>query len=197
MLSLTTVVFVVAAPDEGWSRVVTAAIAAGLLAHVVHTSRALPARRLVAAAAALGLAGVAATSADPSVTRLVTAVLVTAPPALTAHGVVALVRDHGVTVQAVAGALAVYLMAGLWFAFVHGSMAAVTDAPLFGSAGDGTASELVYFSFAALTTTGFGDLAAATAAGRALVVLETVCGQLYLVTVVAVLVGRVQRRRPD
>ena len=52
----------------------------------------------------------------------------------------------------------------------------------------------VYFSFTALTTTGFGDLAAATEAGRALVVVEMLIGQLYLVTVIGLLVGSFGRR---
>jgi len=45
-----------------------------------------------------------------------------------------------------------------------------------------------------LTTTGFGDLTARTAPGRALAVLEMLIGQLYLVTVIATLVGNLSRR---
>ena len=46
-----------------------------------------------------------------------------------------------------------------------------------------------------ISTTGFGDLAPATGIGRALTVLEIVLGQLYLVTVVAVLVSTAADRR--
>jgi Ion channel len=47
----------------------------------------------------------------------------------------------------------------------------------------------VYFSFTVLTTTGFGDFTAATHLGRALAVIEMLVGQIYLVTVIGVLVG--------
>jgi uncharacterized membrane protein len=40
-----------------------------------------------------------------------------------------------------------------------------------------------------LTTTGFGDFSAATAVGHALAVLEELTGQLYLVTVIGLLIG--------
>jgi hypothetical protein len=57
-------------------------------------------------------------------------------------------------------------------------------------------SQRVYFSYTALTTTGFGDLTARTPPGRALAVLEMLIGQLYLVTVIAMLVGNLSRRDP-
>ena len=52
----------------------------------------------------------------------------------------------------------------------------------------------MYISFTVLTTTGFGDLTARTAPGRAITVLEMLIGELYLVTVIATLVGNLRRR---
>ena len=52
----------------------------------------------------------------------------------------------------------------------------------------------MYFSFTVLTTTGFGDLTAQNPLGRALAVLEMLVGQIYLVTVIGVLVGNFRRR---
>jgi hypothetical protein len=52
----------------------------------------------------------------------------------------------------------------------------------------------VYYSFTVLTTTGFGDLTAASAAGEALSVVEMLAGQIYLVTVIGVLVGSFRPR---
>ncbi len=46
-----------------------------------------------------------------------------------------------------------------------------------------------------LTTTGFGDLSAATHLGRALAVVEMLVGQIYLVTVIGVLVGNFAGRQ--
>ena len=48
----------------------------------------------------------------------------------------------------------------------------------------------MYYSFTVLTTTGFGDLTAAHGVGRALAVLEMLMGQIYLVTVISILIGR-------
>jgi hypothetical protein len=97
-------------------------------------------------------------------------------------------------VQAVAGALAIYLCIGLTFAWIIGLVARLDSAPYFNSGTDGTESDKVYFSFTVLTTTGFGDLTAASALGHALAVLEMLLGQLYLVTVIGVLIGSYRRR---
>jgi hypothetical protein len=45
-----------------------------------------------------------------------------------------------------------------------------------------------------MTTVGYGDLTAASAPGRTLSVAEAMLGQLYLVTVVAVLVSNLKPR---
>jgi hypothetical protein len=52
----------------------------------------------------------------------------------------------------------------------------------------------VYFSFTSMTTTGYGDLTPATPAGRAISVLEMLIGQIYLVTIISLLVGNLRRR---
>ena len=57
------------------------------------------------------------------------------------------------------------------------------------SSTDGTQGDRVYFSFTVLTTTGFGDFSAATPAGHAVAVIEMLTGQLYLVTVIGLLIG--------
>ena len=81
------------------------------------------------------------------------------------------------------------------FAFVIGALATGEPAPLLRPGTDATQNARVYFSFTALTTTGFGDYTAATRAGRALAVLEMLVGQLYLVTVIATLVGNLRHQR--
>ena len=60
----------------------------------------------------------------------------------------------------------------------------------------GTPNDFLYFSLATLTTTGYGDLSAATELGRAMAVTEALIGQMYLVTVLAVIVSNVRRRQP-
>ena len=65
----------------------------------------------------------------------------------------------------------------------------------FTVAGEQEAVDFLYFSLVTLTTTGYGDLAARTDLGRMLAVTEALTGQVYLVTVVAVLVGNIGRVR--
>ena len=74
-------------------------------------------------------------------------------------------------------------------------MATGVSGPYFASGTDATQSARVYFSFTTLTTTGFGDYTAAKRGGRALAVLEMLIGQLYLVTVITLLVGNLRRHR--
>jgi hypothetical protein len=118
---------------------------------------------------------------------------VAAIPVALAGGLIRLIRGRGVNAQAVAGALAIYLMLGLVFAAVIGFVAHTGSTTYFTQGGDGTPGDRVYFSFTVLTTTGFGDFTAATGLGHALAVLEMLAGQLYLVTVIGILVGHMAR----
>src|SRR5690606_30794128 len=97
------------------------------------------------------------------------------------RGMVGLMRQGGVTVQNVAGGLAIYLLIGLLFASIIGFTAAVSTEPYFADGRSTEMSERVYFSFTTMTTTGFGDPVAATRPGKALAVLEMLIGQIYLV----------------
>ena len=61
---------------------------------------------------------------------------------------------------------------------------------------DGTRSIRLYFSYVTLATVGYGDYTMAGNLGRALfAVLEALMGQLYLVTVLALLVSRMRPKR--
>ena len=104
-------------------------------------------------------------------------------------------RERGVTVQAVAGGLAIYLSIGLVFAWIIGFITHVDSTPCFAQHTNGTEGDRVYFSFTTLTTTGFGDFSAAAPAGHALAVIEELTGQLYLVTVIGLLIGSFVERR--
>jgi hypothetical protein len=107
-----------------------------------------------------------------------------------------LVQQPVINFTTVAGALCVYLLAGLFFALLYGSMGQL-HGNFFAQAHAGSAVDFVYFSFVTLTTTGYGDLTAAYDAGRMMAILEALFGQLYLVSIVALLVANMGRaRRP-
>jgi hypothetical protein len=89
----------------------------------------------------------------------------------------------------VLGAIAAYLMAGMAFAFAYRALGALQSGPLFGSQGEGSFSQDLFFSFTTLTTTGYGNLVPATNPGQTLAVSEMLIGQLFLVTAVAKVVS--------
>jgi len=55
--------------------------------------------------------------------------------------------------------------------------------------------DYLYFAFTTLTTTGYGDLSPASDVARAAAILEALLGQLYLVTVLALVIGNLRPRR--
>ena len=194
LLTLTLLVFVIVASDADWSRAVTCTLQWLALLAIVATSRARSGVRRPIAVAIVGLmtftvVGEAAGALSDPVLFAISGALSAAIPLALIGGLIRLVRSHGVTPQAVAGALTLYLLLGLVFAWVIGFIAKVGDAQYFVQQANASTSQIVYFSFTTLTTTGFGDLSVATHLGRALAVVEMLLGQLYLVTVIGVLVG--------
>jgi hypothetical protein len=134
--------------------------------------------------AAIWLGGEQGTTAGLGMTTL----LVVAVPA----AILSALRDaRTVSVQAVFGAVAVYLVVGLAFALLMNLDARLTGGRYFAQVRSATLSEYVYFSYVTLATLGYGDLTPATAVGRLLAVLETIAGSLYLVTAVSLVVSRI------
>ena len=68
--------------------------------------------------------------------------------------------------------------------------------PFFAGDQSTTVAHCLYFSFASLTTVGYGDLTARTNLGHTLSVSEALLGQIYLVTVVSLIVANLGRSRP-
>jgi hypothetical protein len=203
LLVLGLVVFLIAAPDEDWSRAVGILASGVTLLIAISTARADRATRrrgeaIVAVVTVVVVIGDLAGFVPHSVSSAVGAVLTGAVPPVMARGVVRLLREQGVTRQAVAGALVIYLSIGLVGAWVISMVSQLSDTPYFVEHQSSTLSERVYFSFTTLTTTGFGDYTAATQVGKAIAVVEMLLGQLYLVTVIGLLIGNFTgRRRSD
>jgi hypothetical protein len=200
LLTFAVAVFALIAQDSGAVRTIELFAAGATLLVAVLTSRAPAATRRLAGAGVgvvvlIGGITAAFVGPHPALTFAATTVLLGLTAGVILAGLVRLVIERGVVLQAVFGALAVYMLVGLAFAFLIGTLAAAESASYFASGTDATQNARVYFSFTALTTTGFGDYTAATRAGRALVVLEMLVGQLYLVTVIATLVGNLRHQR--
>jgi hypothetical protein len=200
LLAFILVVFAIVAPDADWARAVAMTLEGAALLVAVATSRARSevrrARALAVCAGALLLVIVIALGLLPVESSYLLLALVAALiPLALIGGLVRLIRDRGVILPAVAGAIAIYLLLGLLFASVIGFVSHVDDTPYFSQGTDVSGGDRVYFSFTVLTTTGFGDFTAATSVGHALAVVEMLLGQLYLVTVIGILVGNLARQR--
>jgi hypothetical protein len=100
-----------------------------------------------------------------------------------------------VTLQTIFGALSAYLLIGFLFAALFSAVAYLNRAPLFAGGQPANYSTIQYFSFATMTTVGYGDFVAAGEPTRSLAVLEALTGQIFLVTLVARLVSSFGQQR--
>ena len=103
--------------------------------------------------------------------------------------------EEGVDLEVVLGALCAYLYIGAYFAFLYDVMAHLSKSPFFAQPGADGRLNYLYFSFITLTTTGYGDISPAFGPGRMIAVTEAVIGQLYLVSVVAIVVSAFGTRK--
>lgn len=114
LLTLGVVVFVIAAPSANWSRATALAIDGVALVFAIATTRDREAIRRRNAAITcmtmIALVLLAATGAAPRDLIAIADVLITAAiPVVIVGGLLRLMRERGVTLQAVAGALTIYL----------------------------------------------------------------------------------------
>ena len=103
--------------------------------------------------------------------------------------------EEGVDLEVVLGALCAYLYIGAYFSFLYDVMARISKSPFFAQPGADSKLNYLYFSFITLTTTGYGDISPAFGPGRMIAVTEAVIGQLYLVSVVAIVVSAFGKRK--
>jgi hypothetical protein len=107
------------------------------------------------------------------------------------------IRRGVIDTRTILAALCVYVLVGMLWAFIYTAGGNLGSSGFFVQPGNKTSADYLYFSFITQLTVGYGDLTAAHNFGRALAVLEALFGQIYLVTVVAVLVSRlVPRSQP-
>jgi len=108
-------------------------------------------------------------------------------------------RSHTVTAELLLGAVNVYLMIGVGFAFIYGlielfqpgsftgleELASTPDRMLY----------FLYFSFITMSTLGYGDISPLTPHGMTATYIEAIFGQMYLAILVARLVSMYMGKR--
>lgn len=179
--------------------VVSTLLAAGVLLAVAI---ARPRRWIMTAAVVASAAGIAVGLlraftglVGDGEARLMNALLVAFGPPAVALGVIRELRaTRAVRLQAVMGVLALYMLLGMLFAFVFGAIDRLGAEPFFNGGTPATVANCMYFSFITLATVGYGDVTARTDVGHTLAVFEALIGQIYLVTVVSLIVSNLGRR---
>lgn len=184
---------------ERWTRLVLAPGVGAMLLLALYASRARP--RLMRAA----VIGVAAATVlvlfeavfDTDLFRgstfAIYGLLLLISPAVIINRIL---RHPEVRVSTILGAVCAYLLIGMVFGLVYAMIDGIDTRPFFeGRVVD--QFDYLYFSYASLTTVGFGDFVSRGDLGRGLSVLEAAIGQIFLVTLVARLVSLFGQRRDD
>jgi hypothetical protein len=193
-LAAISIVFQMAAEGAGLIRWITILLQAATLVAAVraaHPERA--AVRLASAVAAFATAAALVTlivtgEIPEAPTAIVSGLLVAVAPAVLVGGLVREVRTKGVTIHTLSGGLAIYLLVGMFFAFVYGTVEAIDNGTLFAQVHDASPADRMYFSFVTMCTVGYGDLTLIGNTPRSFAVVEMLFGQIYLVTIVALIV---------
>jgi drug/metabolite transporter (DMT)-like permease len=178
--------------DRRWGAIGSTLLSAAALIVAIsdpQTGDTITRRQAITILVALGLSSVLLFSSADELVGLTyllpVALLVTATLPVTLNRVL---HHRKVTFETILGAVCIFVLVGLLFAFLYLAVHDLRDAPFFVQEGPHEQSEYVYFSFVALTTLGFGDLTPTVGLAQALTVVEAIVGQIFLVTLVARLV---------
>jgi hypothetical protein len=187
------------APPGAVQQVAVAALAGACVVLAIRAAELAPwllrlALVLAAAAVAVSVFRATAGGIGDGAARLGNAALLAIGPPAVAIGVVRDLRSTGrVEVRAIMGVLALYLLLGMAFAFTYGAIDVLGSRGVFAGGTEATVSRCLYFSFTTLTTVGYGDVVTRSDLGHTLAIFEALLGQIYLVTVVSLLIGNLGR----
>jgi len=105
-------------------------------------------------------------------------------------------HEKEVTKEIIYAAVVVYLLIGIMWSFAYFILDYFhPDSFSFPENTSPNVYRYLYFSYVTLTTLGYGDVAPLTNKAGSLVILEAIIGQIYLVVIVAWLVGMHVSRR--
>ncbi len=90
--------------------------------------------------------------------------------------------------RTVLGAITAYLQIGVAYAALYQALGVWSSVPPFGTPQESSA--YMYLSLTTMSTLGIGDIAPTTEVARLLVSSEAVLGQVFLVTIVAIVVSQ-------
>lgn len=199
LLLILATIIVFAGVDGPAGKLISVALSGGTLLFVLHTAQAhrrtFRLAAIVVIVAVLSAAGALlfGETVGSSTAGLVGLLLAVVAPLVILRRIV---LSPKITFRLVLGALSIYLLLGLAYAYLFPLVGSVTGTPFFVQTTAPTSAEYVYFSYTTLATVGYGDFTASTSLGRMLSVSEALVGQLYLVSAVALLVANIGREIP-
>jgi len=196
-----TIIFTIVSPDIPISRQVAILLLAASLILTFQATEMVSSKRhlalaLIVVATALSSYGIAANDdAVHGAGHLLAAILIVWAAAMVIRWIAAQAQQR-ITMQAVVGGVLVYLLIGISFSQLYGATIDFNPSvQFFCTQPSISPSDRMYFSFSTITTTGFGDFVPCTNVGHAMAVAEAAFGQIYLVTIIALLVGNIGRGR--
>lgn len=194
ILIITTFIVTMTLPPEGWAGRVAAVAIGCLTAVIALTSSDVRPSRVRWAAAAAGAAVVAAFLAKQIPSERLLGFSFAVVGILLAIATVTILRRviigaNEVDFRLILGAISVFTLLGLLFAFLYLTLSKWSDVNFFEGVDSAESSEFLFFSYTTLTTTGYGNLVPAGSVGQSVAVLEMLVGQIFLVTLVAGLVS--------
>lgn len=200
LLILAQLVFRLAAPDDEWANFISVALQAAILGTAMVAAH-VPRRiarivwALIVAFMAVSVVVLLDPAAEVGTQLFVTMALVVLTPGMVVYGALRqLHAERTVTLDLMFGVLSIYLLLGSAFSLVFQAIGDVGSGEFFANGAAESSSNYLYFSFVTMTTVGYGDLAASGGIGRAFAVSLALIGQIYLVTVVAIIVSSLGAR---
>jgi Ion channel len=201
VITITFAIQGIATPSK-WEEVLVSTLLGLVLLLALWEARAkrrtiVPAIAIVAGSILASIGVAASGNVDDAATRLPDAlVLALTLPAIVIGAARNLRRGQRVTLQTIFAVLSVYMLIGMFFANVYVSINRLGGSPFFAGGQPANVANCMYYSFTTLTTVGYGDFTARTSLGHTLSAFEGLLGPLYLVTIVALIVTNIGRRRP-
>ncbi len=194
ILILVTFVVTMTLPPEGSGGRVAAITVAGLTAIIAFTSSDVRPARVRLAVVVVIAAVAASVLAETIPSHRLLSIAFIADATLLGIAAITILRRviigaNEVDFRTILGAISVFTLLGLLFAFLYISFGRWTESGFFTGVPHARASDYLFFSYTTLTTTGYGDLVPAGTVGQSVAVMEMLVGQIFLVTLVAGLVS--------
>ncbi len=112
---------------------------------------------------------------------------------LTAVAIIFLLRrifsERSVSGDTIKGSISIYLLFGIWWYLLYCAISLLRPGAFITAAAAMSSADLLYFSFATMTTVGYGDIVPKSEVARTAAMLQAIAGQMYLAILVARLVG--------